>query len=376
MENRPTLATTVFQPARHRPSAENVAPLVRRYDSLIQGESVAWTTHYRLVRQLGAGGQGVVYLADRMGSHDVSMRVAVKLFSPSKYPNEASYRGEMNRVARIAMRLGEIQQDHLLDVHNFVQSEGVQIMVTEWIDGFDLRYLLMPRRLEEVRSRVNRKRWEYINDVIVTQGPRSLRLKPGVAIYILRDCLAALDSMCLANIMHGDIKPANIMLKRTGRSKLIDFGSSFDRSEMPERWAWTPQYAPLELLERGMYTNQSDLASLGYVLVEMLSGACPFECLTDLKSICEAKRTLADRLPEILPADVVRNDLLVGLIRGLIDPEPSNRFPSASAADLTEDGAASFQRQLVLGDLSSEYHHEIRLWLEELPQRDMQSDAA
>ncbi|HID23740.1 MAG TPA: serine/threonine protein kinase [Planctomycetaceae bacterium] len=369
MEDSIKLSTTVFQPAARVSGGETAGSLQRRYEALLRGSSVSWTTHYRLVRRLGAGGQGVVFLADRVGSHNLSLRVALKMFSPSNFPDEASYLEEMSRVAAVAMRIAEIQQDHLLDVHNFVQCDGVQIMVTEWVDGFDLRYLLMPERLEELRRRVDRKRFEYINDVIVTRGPSSLRLKPGVAIAILRDCLAALDSMYQANIMHGDIKPSNIMLKRTGRTKLIDFGSSFEGTEVPRRWAWTPHYAPLELLRHGEYTNQSDLASLGYVLVEMLAGVLPFGGMTDLDALCRAKESLPHRLEQVLPPDVMRNDLLVRLIRRLIDPDPVQRFPSANAADLTEGGAASFHRQLVLSDLASEYHHEMSLWLQELSDR-------
>ena len=56
----------------------------------------------------------------------------------------------------------------------------------------------------------------------------------------------------------------------------------------------------------------------------------------------------------------------MGLISGLIAPDPDQRFPDAQAADLVELGAASFQRQLVKGDLASEYDNEIRVWLEEL----------
>ncbi len=348
-------------------SSEGTVSLQRRYEDLIRGHSVSWTTQYRLLRRLGAGGQGVVFLAERIGSHNLTLRVALKMFSPGNYADETTYFEEMSRLAHVAMRLAAIQQDHLLDVHNFVQCNGVQIMVTEWVDGFDLRYLMAPERLEEIRQRVPRQRFEYITDVIVTQGKVSLRFKPGVAIAILRDCLTALDSMYQASIMHGDLKPSNIMLKRTGRTKLIDFGSSFEVGEPPRRWAWTPQYAPLELLKRGEYTNQSDLASLGYVLIEMLAGVPPFAGITDIQGLCKAKETLPDRLESLLPPEVTRNDLLVSLIRRLIDPEPAERFPSANAADLTEGGAASFQRQLVLCDLATEYHHDMSLWLQELP---------
>ena len=52
--------------------------------------------------------------------------------------------------------------------------------------------------------------------------------------------------------------------------------------------------------------------------------------------------------------------------RGLISPDPMRRFPTAEDADLVDNGAAAFQRQLVMGDLSVEYTNEIRLWIEEI----------
>ena len=61
----------------------------------------------------------------------------------------------------------------------------------------------------------------------------------------------------------------------------------------------------------------------------------------------------------------------MSFIRGMIASDPSRRFPSAEAADLLKEGAAAFQRQLVIGDLAAEYPNEIRLWLEEL--KDMEA---
>ena len=68
----------------------------------------------------------------------------------------------------------------------------------------------------------------------------------------------------------------------------------------------------------------------------------------------------------MLPDEVLRNELLMNLIGGLIAPDPSDRFPSAEAADLVEQGAANFHRQLVHGNLASEYGNEIRVWLKEI----------
>jgi serine/threonine-protein kinase len=67
-----------------------------------------------------------------------------------------------------------------------------------------------------------------------------------------------------------------------------------------------------------------------------------------------------------LPREVVCNELLMTLIRSLVAPDPTLRFPSAEAADLVKEGAANFHRQLIKGDLASEYENELRLWLGEL----------
>jgi serine/threonine-protein kinase len=156
------------------------------------------------------------------------------------------------------------------------------------------------------------------------------------------------------------------MLKRTGNAKIVDLGSAFDVERAPPARTCTPTYAAPEVLEGNECTPRSDLASLGYVLIELLSGAPPFAGLANFTSLLEAKRFLAQRLPHILPEEVVRNDLLMSFCRGLVAPDPMRRFPSAEAAELVKEGAASFHRQLVMSNLASEYDNEIRLWLEEL----------
>jgi serine/threonine-protein kinase len=156
------------------------------------------------------------------------------------------------------------------------------------------------------------------------------------------------------------------MLKRTGNAKIIDIGSAFDLENAPTRRSCTPAYSAPEVLEGNGTSPRSDLCSLGYVLIEMLSGCPPFSGMNTFRELMEAKRMLVQKLPERLPREVVCNELLMNLIRSLIASDPMCRFPSAEAADLVKEGAASFHRQLVKGDLASEYENEIRLWLEEL----------
>jgi serine/threonine protein kinase len=356
----PTL-TFEGQPATHCPDE-----LLERYEAVISDQRMNWTEHLHLTRRLGAGGQGVVYLSERRGTDSFTLPVALKIFSPARYDDARSYDDAMARIAQIAARVAQIQQDNLLDVQNFVDRNRIRIMEMEWIDGYDLGRLLTHEMLDRTHERVSNRRWEYLNNVIVTAGPMQPRLKPGIAISVVRECLAGLAALHREGIVHGDLKPSNIMLKRTGNAKIVDIGSAFELTNAPAQRTCTPAYTAPEVLEGADCSPRSDLASLGYVLIEILAGRPVFAGLTTYRDLLEAKRFLAQKLPQILPQEVVCNELLMNFCRGLVAPDPMRRFPSAEAADLVKEGAASFHRQLIKGDLASEYENEIRLWLEEL----------
>jgi serine/threonine-protein kinase len=340
-----------------------VGDLLTRYQAVLRSESFSWDARHRKLRRLGKGGQGVVYLGERQGSDGFSLPVALKFFSPEHYRDADGYEEDMARIAGIAGRVALIQHDNLLDVHNFVSQDGVRVMEMEWVDGFDLRELLTAHLLDRTRARLGPERWAYVNNVIITAGPVQPRFKPGVAIQVLRECLAGLSALHREGIVHGDLKPSNVMLKRTGNAKVIDIGSAVDPGRPSARRMWSPAYAAPEVLRGGPSTPRSDLASLGYVLVEMLAGRCPFEGLTTHAELLEAKGRLDQQLPGMLPQEVSGNELLLHLCRRLVAADPERRFPSAEAADLERRGAAAFHRQSVKGDLASEYENDIRHWL-------------
>jgi serine/threonine-protein kinase len=348
--------------------------LLSRYASILEAKRLNWTTHTHLLRLLGQGGQGVVYLTERRGTDNFTLPVAMKIFSPERYADARVYDEAMCRIAHVASRVAQIQQDNLLDVQNFVDRDRIRIMIMEWVDGYDLSQLLVPSMLERVKSRVSARRWDYINRVIVTAGPVHPRVKPGVAVAVVRECLGALAALHREGIVHGDIKPSNIMLKRTGNAKIVDIGSAFEVASPPSIRTCTPAYAAPEVLEGSECTPRSDLASLGYVLIEMLAGRPLFTAVGSYRELLEAKRQIPHRLREVLPSDVTVNELLMNFCRGLIAPDPMRRFPSAEAADLVKEGAAAFHRQLVISDLAAEYDNEIRLWLEELKELDEQHE--
>ncbi len=332
-----------------------------RYQALLAGQRLSWTEHHRLTRLLGSGGQGMVYLTERRGADSFTIPVALKIFSPERYKSAVHYDEEMGRIAYIAARIAQIQQDNLLDVQNFIDRNRIRMMEMEWVDGYDLSQLLTLDMLRHVHRQASTKRWNEINNVVVTEGPVQARLKPGIAIAVIRECLAALAALHREGIVHGDIKPSNIMLKRTGNAKIIDIGSACEWENPHDSQTCTPAYAAPEVLDRRICTPQSDLASLGYVLIEMLSGVQPFAELNTLGELLEAKRLLPQRLGDILPEDVVCNDLLLDICRNLVAPDPTRRVASAEEAEM--NGAASFHRQLIVNNLASEYENDIRIWL-------------
>lgn len=357
--------STLPFPLSTPPPGRGLSPseLVSRYKALLVGRDLTWSTGYQGLRPLGSGGQGVVLLAERRGADGFAFPAALKVFSPESYRTAAAYEEDMSRVASVAAKAAAVQHENLVTIYDFVSLDGVRVMAMEYVDGYDLKHVLSPTMLALTRERLDPGRLRYVEDVVFAPGPDQPLLKPGVAIQVLRDCLGALSALHRDDVAHGDLKPSNVMLKRTGTAKVVDIGSAVDLRLAGGRRMWSPLYAAPEVLEGGPVTPQSDLASLGYCLVEMLAGRSPFDVADGFGSLLDAKKTFADRLPELLPEAVARNDLLVGLCRRLVAYDPGLRFPTAEAVDLGKKGAAAFHRQLVLGGLASEYENDLREWL-------------
>jgi hypothetical protein len=215
----------VPRPAAVPPQAAppgHVNPLISRYETILKRQELVWVSRRPFLRCLGTGGQGIVFLSQRQGADGFQRRVALKIFSPASYPNVVSYEMEMGRLASVAGRVARIQQDNLVDVHNFIKHRGIRLLEMEWVDGYDLQRLCRPVLLDRIDATVTRERWEHINNLTVTYGKTGLRFKPGIAVAVLRGCLAAVSALHREGIVHSDLKPSNIMLKRTGSTKIID----------------------------------------------------------------------------------------------------------------------------------------------------------
>ena len=104
-----------------KPAVMRDQELIEQYTELIQQPKLGWTEHLRLLRQLGKGGQGVVYLSERRGSDNFTLPVALKFFSPERFADERGYHEAMERMAQVSSRVALIQHDNLLDVQNFIE---------------------------------------------------------------------------------------------------------------------------------------------------------------------------------------------------------------------------------------------------------------
>jgi serine/threonine-protein kinase len=336
------------------------------YGSLLQRPAINWPSERSFIKRLGVGGQGSVMLAERRGAASFSIPVALKFFSPAAFSSLARYEEEMHRLAEVSAIVARIQVDHLVSVHTFQLDSGIYVLEMEWIDGFDLLHILRRDTLAFVQDAVTETRWANITERVITTGEVDCRLKPGMAVAILRECLEGIAALHRGGVIHCDLKPSNVMVKRTGQVKIIDIGSAYWLGRPPYAQPCTLEYAAPEILAGHRATAQSDLASLGYMLIEMLSGSRPFSGMT-FEQLVHAKQNILERLPSLLPMEEFQfSESLIRLLRGLVHPDPRHRFSTAEDAELSEEGAAGFLRELVKSDLAEEYAMELRRWIAEL----------
>lgn len=345
---------------------EEVCRLQQVYGTLQQRPAISWPSERAFIKRLGVGGQGCVMLAERRGAASFSIPVALKFFSPSSFATRLLYEEEMHRQAEVSAIAARIQVDHLVSVQTFLNDSGIYVLEMEWIDGFDLLHILRRDMLDLVQDAVTETRWANITERVITTGEVDCRLKPGMAVAILRECLHGIAALHRGGIVHCDLKPSNVMVKRTGQVKIIDIGSAYWLGRPPRAQPCTLEYAAPEVLAGQRATAQSDLASLGYMLIEMLSGSRPFAGMS-LAQLIDSRQSILERLPALIPAEEFQfSGSLIRLLRGLVHPDPRHRFSTAEEAELSEDGAAGFLRELVKSDMSEEYGLELRRWIAEL----------
>ena len=263
---------------------------------------------YRLVRIIGRGGMGVVYLG-RRDDDQFEKDVAVKLINPALYSPSLMQRFQHER--RILATLEHPHIARLLDAG--LTSEGIPFIVMEFVAGEPVHEFCRKRNLP-VRDRL--RLFSKICDA-VQFAHRNL-------------------------VVHRDLKPSNILVTEDGTPKLLDFGIAKILSVAPQdavpatvalTQAMTPDYASPEQLRGGNITTASDVYSLGVLLFELLAGQRPY-VLTG-KPLDEIVRVVCEQDPPRMHLPAPAGDL-EHIVAKAIRKDPAERYASAEhfAADI------------------------------------------
>ena len=222
--------------------------------------------NFRIIREIGSGGMGTVFLAERDDGEFV-MQVALKIVRQSVADREI-----IERFRRERQILADLRHPNIAVLHDGGLSEkGEPFLAMEYIDGETLI--------------------DYANSHGLSVDDR-LRL-------LIKVC-AAVAFAHRNLIVHRDIKPSNILVGADGEPKLLDFGlaKSFDSKDSDIQTtlrAFTPAYASPEQITGGNITTASDIYSLGVILYELLTGAKPLQF--DDKSFEEIIQTVVSTDP-------------------------------------------------------------------------------
>ena len=261
---------------------------------------------HRLLGLLGAGGMGIVCLAEHL---DLGTKRAIKFLSePRVFDVEA-----IQRFQREWRAIGQIEHPHLAHALDCGQDRGVHFLVLEYIDGVTL------------------------DEVVRQAGPLS---SSGTA-EIGRQIASGLAALHQHGFIHRDVKPSNVVLGRDGNVRVIDFGLAclHERVEPGDmltghhQLVGSPAYMSPEQFQNSRTTDpRSDLYSLGCTLFMLLAGAPPFSVRE--RSIWDiATDHSSPDIPNVREQRPNVPTEFADLIRRLMQPAPADRIPNAAETE-------------------------------------------
>jgi eukaryotic-like serine/threonine-protein kinase len=346
------------------PSTMPMSRLKDNYESILRTKGIYYPVAYQFSRDLGEGRQGKVFLGQRQGARGCITEHAIKVMSPYIYRSAEEYWTDMGRIAFQISRLQRLRSPHIVMSHAYDETQGIGYMQMEAIDGVDLRRMLSRDMLDYAKSRCTHREWAKFTQNLFNVSAQRMCVQPGVVVHILRGVLRGLECLHGTNFLHSDVKPGNIMIDRLGYVKLVDFGRAVVLGEQQSFLMGSPMYMAPEMHRREDAGIQSDLYSAGLVGLELLRG----ERLTEDDDITEEdllriKLELHERLPSLLPSNVLVNEELVSILRKFIHPDPARRYAAAKDAEIGSDGLLVIGRQLVHAGLDTEYERDLAEYL-------------
>lgn len=261
---------------------------------------------YDILRELGRGGIGVVYLARQTS---LNRLVALKVLRSGPHAN-AEERGRFHQEAEVVARL---RHPNIVHVYEVGEHNGVPFLALEYVEGGSLG--------DRLRG-----------------DPQPI----AGAVALVETVARAIDHAHQAGLVHRDLKPANILVQPRSPdsgladcfSKITDFGLAKRLDDPNQRTAsgdiiGTPSYmAPEQAGGRGQVGPATDVYALGAILYELLTGRPPFKGATAVDTVVQLIHQEPVR-PGSLRPDLPRD--LETICLACLSKEPSRRYPSAAA---------------------------------------------
>ena len=262
---------------------------------------------FRILRMLGAGGMGRVFLAE---NQMLQRQVALKIL-PKKLSNHST---ALERFHREARALARLSHHNIVRVHDVDVQDNTHYIVMEYVQGIDL----------------HRK--------VANEGP----LDQAVAANYICQAAEGLAHAHDADLIHRDVKPANMLINSKGVIKVLDLGLALLQTEEegsltadPTKALGTADYiSPEQALNSREIDARTDIYSLGCSLYFLLTGNAPFGKGTN------AQRLLAHQMKEPTPINDVRRaanlspvgESIVATCTRMMAKSPEDRFASAADA--------------------------------------------
>jgi tetratricopeptide (TPR) repeat protein/tRNA A-37 threonylcarbamoyl transferase component Bud32 len=278
----------------------NTGPRRERPSAALLTAGAEFGPRYRILRELGAGGMGVVYQA---WDSELGVAVALKVIRPDVMANDPSLAQEVERRFKRELLLArQVTHKHVVRIHDIGQVDGIKYISMPYIEGRDLASLLHERG----------------------------RLPVPEALKITREIVEGLVAAHEAGVVHRDLKPENVMIDQDGHALIMDFGIS--RSVSTSAATATAAGAIVGTLEymapeqaRGQAVDQrADMYALGLMLNDMLAGrrrlssaeSALSEMMKRMQHQPPPLRTVAPEVPEAVEEIVTR----------CLQPEPEQRY--------------------------------------------------
>ncbi|HEY0591224.1 MAG TPA: protein kinase [Thermoanaerobaculia bacterium] len=249
---------------------------------------------FRVTGMIGAGGMGEVYRADDL---KLGQPVALKFLT-----SELAATPESLSRLYAEVRLGrQVAHPNVCRIYDVVEFGHHRCIVMEYVDGEDLASLLK----------------------------RIGRLSQRKAAAISRDLCLGLAASHQAGIVHGDLKPSNVMIDGRGRARIMDFGLSRLATESADAAgmiAGTPAYMAPEQLEGSPPSFAADVYALGLIGWELFTGTR----LREGKSLSEIRESAPENVEPPSASGVNIDPSAEAIILACLDPDPARRPPTAS----------------------------------------------